>query len=103
MKRFNEEDVTIEHAKLVRGGGYLRLTHRPSGLFVDADLKSESVIGKKNAMMKDLEERVLAWQEEYSWKGVTSRTGSAEPGQPGKTGENDAPLGISDRVPSAVP
>src|SRR5437879_3812639 len=44
MSRFDQNDVIIEHAKLVGGGGYLRLTHRPSGLFVDADLKSQPVI-----------------------------------------------------------
>jgi hypothetical protein len=64
MSEFDENDVTIDHARLTGGGGYLRLTHRPSGLFVDADLNSEPVIKTKNVLMNDLREKVLDWMED---------------------------------------
>jgi hypothetical protein len=60
MTEFDENDVTIEHVKLARGVGSLRLTHRPTGLFVDAHLNSEPVIPKKHALMHDLREKFLA-------------------------------------------
>lgn len=62
MTDFDENDVTIEHAKLADRGGYLRLTHRPSGLFVDAELKSQPVLKTKQELMGMLRRRVLAWQ-----------------------------------------
>jgi hypothetical protein len=64
MTDFDENDVTIEHAKLVDRSGYLRLTHRPSGLFVDAELKSEPVLKTKQELMGMLRRRVLAWQSQ---------------------------------------
>jgi hypothetical protein len=99
MNEFDENDVTIEHAKLVGGGGYLRLTHRPSGLFVDADLKSEPVIKTKNALMSDLRERVLAWMEDCSGKGVRNSSGGVAPGKLGKTGGNDVSLEVNHQSP----
>jgi hypothetical protein len=62
MTEFDENDVTIEHAKLVDRSGYLRLTHRPSGLFVDAELKSQPVLKTMQELMGLLRRRVLAWQ-----------------------------------------
>jgi hypothetical protein len=64
MNQFDEDDVIIDHARLAGGGGYLRLTHRPSGLFVDADLNSEPVIRTKNALMNNLRQKVLDWMKD---------------------------------------
>jgi hypothetical protein len=63
MSHFDEDDVTIDHARLA-GGGYLRLTHRPSGLFVDADLNAEPIVRTKNALMNNLREKVLDWTKD---------------------------------------
>jgi hypothetical protein len=61
MGDFDENDVTIEHVKLADRSGYLRLTHRPSGLFVDADLKTQPVLKTKQELMAALRQRVSAW------------------------------------------
>ncbi len=63
MSGFDENDVTIYHARLIGGRGYLRLTHRPSALFVDADLNSEPVLKTRDALMHDLRDKVLEWME----------------------------------------
>jgi protein subunit release factor A len=60
MSEFDEDDVVIEHARLADRSGYLRLTHRPSGLFVDAQLKSQPVLRTKQELMAVLRQRVLA-------------------------------------------
>ena len=59
MKNFDEDDVSIEHAKLIGGGGYLRLTHRPSGLFVEARSTSTPVLKIKKTLMDELRDKVL--------------------------------------------
>ncbi len=61
MTDFDENDVTIEHARLADRCGYLRLTHRPSGLFVDAELKSQPVVRTAQELMNTLREKALAW------------------------------------------
>ncbi len=61
MRDFDESDVTIEHAKLADRSGYLRLTHRPSGLFVNANLTTQPVLKTKRELMAALRQRVLAW------------------------------------------
>lgn len=60
MSDFHEDDVTIEHTKLADRSGYLRLTHRPSGLVVDAHLKSQPVLRTRQELMTLLRQRVLA-------------------------------------------
>jgi hypothetical protein len=60
MTDFDENDVTLVHERLGGGRGYLRLTHRPTGLFVDAELKSEPVIQTMNLLMNNLKGKVLA-------------------------------------------
>jgi len=50
MKNFDENDVSIEHAKLIDGSGYLRLTHRPSGLFVEARSTSTPILKIKQRL-----------------------------------------------------
>lgn len=60
MSDFDEDDVTIEHARLADRSGYLRLTHRPSGLSVDTHLKSQPVLRTKQELMATLRQRVLA-------------------------------------------
>ena len=69
MNDFHEDDVTIEHARLSGGSGYLRLIHRPSGLSVDAHLKSEPVIKTKCALMSHLRAKVLGMDTELSREG----------------------------------
>ena len=59
MKNFDENDVSIEHAKLIDGGGYLRLTHRPSGLFVEARSTSTPILKIKKTLMDELRDKVL--------------------------------------------
>jgi len=59
MKNFDENDVSIEHAKLIDGSGYLRLTHRPSGLFVEARSTSTPVLKIKKTLMDELRGKVL--------------------------------------------
>ena len=60
MSCFREEDVTIEHLRLMGGGGHLRLIHRPSGISVDAALNSESVFTVRDTLKQQLRARVLA-------------------------------------------
>ncbi len=60
MKNFDENDVSIEHAKLIDGGGYLRLIHRPSGLFVEARSTSTPVLRIKKTLMNELRDKVLS-------------------------------------------
>ena len=60
MTEFNETDVTIEHAKLADGRGYIRLTHRPTGLAVDAHATSLPVLRVKQQLMNRLREKVSA-------------------------------------------
>jgi hypothetical protein len=38
MNAFDKRDVTITHLRLMDGGGFLRLTHGPSGLEVHDNL-----------------------------------------------------------------
>lgn len=59
MKNFDENDVSIEHAKLIDGSGYLRLTHRPSGLFVEARSTSTPILKIKKTLMDELRGKVL--------------------------------------------
>ncbi len=59
MKNFDEDDVSIEHAKLIDGGGYLRLTHRPSGLSVEARSTSTPILKIKKTLMDELRGKVL--------------------------------------------
>jgi hypothetical protein len=77
MGNFDENDVTIEHAKLADRSGYLRLTHRPSGLFVDVQLTSQPVLKAKQELMAALRRKVLAWLaqgDESGAKGVAVPT-----------------------------
>jgi hypothetical protein len=60
MTEFNETDVTIEHLKLADGRGYLRFTHRPTGLAVDAHATSLPVIRVKQELMNRFREKVSA-------------------------------------------
>jgi hypothetical protein len=60
MSDFDEGDVTIEHAKLADRSGYLRLIHRPSGLSVEAHLKSQPVLRTAQELMTLLRQRLLA-------------------------------------------
>ncbi len=59
MKNFDENDVSIEHAKLIDGSGYLRLTHRPSGLSVEARSTSTPILKIKKTLMDELRGKVL--------------------------------------------
>jgi hypothetical protein len=61
MGHFDEADVTIEHARRVDRSGYLRITHRPSGLFVDAELRAQPVLKTKEELMAALRQKVLSW------------------------------------------
>jgi hypothetical protein len=63
MSGFDERDITIEHAKLADRSGYLRLTHRPSGISVDGYLRSEPVLKIKNELLDTLRRMVLVWLE----------------------------------------
>jgi hypothetical protein len=94
MKEFDENDVAMEHAKLVGGGGYLRLTHRPSGLSVDADLRSGPVISTMNALMSDLKQRVLAQLEECRGNSDRDTPGGMARGEPERTGGRDVGLEV---------
>ncbi len=60
MTEFHERDTTIQHLRLADGRGYLRLTHRPSGLFVDSYLSEEAVTHVASRLMKELKEKVQA-------------------------------------------
>lgn|SRR5579883_397597 len=106
MNGFDENDVTIEHTRLVSGGGHLRLIHRPSGLFVDADVKTGAVISTMNGLMNDLRERVLSQVQPRGGEGVGDRSGGAALGALDERGGNAAPLGVdypSSRHPASEP
>jgi hypothetical protein len=60
MSDFNENDVSLQHERLADRSGYLRLTHLPSGLFVDAYLTSQPVLRVKIELMEALRQKVLA-------------------------------------------
>ena len=60
MGEFNEKDVALQHERLADHSGYLRLIHRPSGLFVEAHLTSRPVLRIKHDLMCELREKVLA-------------------------------------------
>jgi hypothetical protein len=60
MSEFNENDITLEHERLADRSGYLRLIHRPSGLFVAARLTSQPVLKVKEELMEALRKKVLA-------------------------------------------
>jgi hypothetical protein len=103
MSEFDENDVTIEHTRLVGGCGYLRLTHRPSGLFVDADLKSGAVIRTKNALMNDLRERVLSPMQDRSGERVGNSSAGVAPGALDGSGGRAVPVEVdyqSSHLPS---
>jgi hypothetical protein len=76
MGEFNENDVTIDHFTLDDGRGYLRLTHRPSGLFVDARAGSVPIIKIKNSLLEELKEKVLSKAEKGEEKGSGLEKGS---------------------------
>ena len=69
MSEFSENDISLKHERLADRSGYLRLTHLPTGLFVDAHLTSEPVLKVKNELMEALRQKVLA-------NDVRSRAGS---------------------------
>ncbi len=60
MSEFNEHDILLQHERLADRSGYLRLIHRPSGLFVDAHLTSQPVLKVKHELMEALRQKVLA-------------------------------------------
>jgi hypothetical protein len=60
MIEFDENDISLQHERLADRSGYLRLTHLPSGLFVDAHLTSQPVLRVKNELMEALRQKVLA-------------------------------------------
>lgn len=72
MGHFDEADVTIEHFRRVDRSGSLRLTHRPSGLCVDADLKSQPVLKTKQELMATLRPKVLEWLAQSDATGAKS-------------------------------
>jgi hypothetical protein len=59
MHKFDENDVTIQHERLADRSGFLRLIHRPSGLFVEAHLTSQPVLKVKRGLMDALIRKVL--------------------------------------------
>ena len=65
MSEFNENDITLQHERLAGRSGYLRLIHRPSGLFVDAHLTSQPVLKVKAELMDALRQKVLAHDLEH--------------------------------------
>jgi hypothetical protein len=58
MRESFEHDVTILHQKLADGRGFLRLTHRPSQLYVESFLETQSVVDLSRGLMKKLKELV---------------------------------------------
>jgi hypothetical protein len=64
MSEFNENDIALQHDRLADRSGYLRLIHRPSGLFVEAHLTSQPVLKVKHELMDALRQKVLAQEPE---------------------------------------
>jgi hypothetical protein len=61
MGHFDEADVTVVHEWRADRSGYLRITHRPIGLFVDAELRAQPVLKTKEELMAALRPKVLSW------------------------------------------
>jgi hypothetical protein len=54
MTDFQQSDVEIRHWRLADGSGELQIIHTPSGVSVQATLKTEPVLKVKERLMREL-------------------------------------------------
>ncbi len=59
MKSFKTEDLQFQHLKFGRVRGALRLTHLPTGLFVESSLHSEPIVQVQKTLTDHLRSKVL--------------------------------------------